>query len=382
MIVVTAIDLAAARIAQTLAIVGTVETVYVSSTNMFVATSRFDARTAQGLLLPVEPPVYLTDIHQIRLGADAMSIVGSASIEGILGYDADKSAFRLSEHQGRLRAVTSSTSMWGAQTKNRLTILEPSASAPGVLRTVAYLPNERRPESLGKPNEILYGTRFVGDRLYAVTFKQIDPLYVVDVSNASDPRIAGALELPGFSDYLHPLQGGLLLGFGKDARPADIAGDGPFAWYQGLQLTLFDVRNADKPREIQRIVVGKRGSDSALLKHHHAFSALLQPDGTGSIAIPARIHDGPAAPNATDADFYPWQHSGLLRFELRGSGPSDARLVPLPSLVTHRSTQPHATYDDASGDGARSVLFRDGTVYVGNGRFWRQDSAGTVFGPY
>jgi uncharacterized secreted protein with C-terminal beta-propeller domain len=382
LILITAIDLGEPRIAQTLAIVGSAETVYASTTNLFVASSRYEVRDAFGLPLPVEPYLHLTDIHQIRLGAETMSIVGSASIEGILGYDVDKAAFRLSEHQGRLRAVTSSTAMWSSGDRNRLTILEPSTLAPGLLKTVSYLPNARRPQPLGKPNEVLYGTRFLGDRLYAVTFKKIDPLYIVDLADSTDPRITGALEVPGFSDYLHPLPNGLLLGFGKDARPAGVSGDGQFAWYQGLQLTLFDVANADQPRELQRVLMGKRGSDSALLKSHHAFSALMQADGSASFGIPASIHDGPPPPYGYDDSYmYPWQYSGLMRFELRGTSASDARLVQLPTLVTHRASQQFAPYNDPAPDGARSVLFRNGTIYVGNGRFWRQDSAGNTFGP-
>lgn len=68
-----------------------------------------------------------------------------------------------------------------------------------MLRTVSYLPNAARPEPLGKPNETLYATRFVGNKLYAVTFRQTDPLYTVDLSNVADPRITGERQIPGFS---------------------------------------------------------------------------------------------------------------------------------------------------------------------------------------
>jgi beta propeller domain-containing protein len=385
MILVTAIDIASPRVVQTLAIIGTIDTAYASTTNLYVASARSEYRSFAGTPLQPEPLSLRTDVHQIRLGADAMGIVASGTLEGFLGYDVDKAAFRLSEHEGKLRAVSSSNNWWGAS-KNRLTILEPSTIAPGILRTVSVLPNASRPESLGKPNELLYGTRFVGDRLYAVTFKKVDPLYVIDLSDSRDPRIAGALELPGFSDYLHPLANGLLLGFGKDAVPADTNGDGQFAWYQGLQLTLFDVSDASRPRELQRALMGKRGSDSALLKSHHAFSVLPASDGSMAIAMPARIHDGAnpmycCAPSA----MYPWQYSGLMRFELRGTTPADARLSALPALVTERANPalPYAyDYNDAAANGARSVLFRNGTVYVGGGRFWHLDNVGTIVGPY
>jgi hypothetical protein len=384
MILVTAIDLDGPRIAQSLAIAGTVDTVYASTSNLFVATSRYEAMFQSGIALPPEPPLYLTDVHQIRLGSDAMAVAGSASIEGYLDSNPDKAAFRLSDYQGRLRAVTSSTRAWGGAIQNRLTILEPSTLVPGLLKTVAYLPNRQRPESLGKPYELVYGTRFVGDRLYAVTFRVVDPLYVVDLADSTDPRIAGALELPGFSEYLHPLPSGVLLGFGKDAKPASGFGDGQGAWYQGLQLSLYDVRDVGKPREIQRVVVGKRGSDSALLRDHHAFSALMQPDGTGSLAIPVHVADGPTPLGGSgDSAFYPWAWSGLARFALTGTSAANAQLVHLPNLVaitTAPWTSPY--FADPATSSGRSVLFRNGTVYVGFGQFWRQDAAGHVSGPY
>ena len=162
--------------------------------------------------------------------------------------------------------------------------------------------------------------------------------------------------MPGFSDYLHPLPNGLLLGFGKDAVPTGTAGDGQGAWFTGLLLTLFDVSNPMQPREMQRLVMGKRGSDSALLYHHHAFSAITKPDGTLAIGIPARIHDGSTLPVPPGFPAtYNWQESGLLRFEMRGSTPANAQLVQLPSLATHSlaNTVSYGPSPDASARDAR-----------------------------
>lgn len=365
MILVTAIDLGTPHVAQALAVIGNVESVYASSTDLFVASSRHEYRSAGGALLPVQPTFTLTDVHQVRLGTDAMSIVGSASIEGFLSSDPERAAFRLSEHQGRLRAVTSIVRAggWISDISNRLTILEPSALAPGLLRTVSWLPNARRPQTLGKPFEELHGTRFVGDRLYAVTYLAplgVDPLYIVDLADSADPRISGTLEVPGFSDYLHPLANDLLLGFGRDATSTGAL--------QGLQVSLYDVRDAGKPREMQRIVIGTGGSDSALLRDHHALSALPKADGSLSIAFPARILEGVR------------QRSGLMRYELRGAGPVDARLEQGAHLITHELAAGLGFRDPASN--GRSVLFRNGAVYIGNGQFWHQDGAGSTTGPY
>ncbi len=389
MILVTAVDLGGGsefvrpppRIAQTLAIIGTVDSAYASIENLFVAGPRAPMRYASGMLLPIQPVFTLTDVHQIRLGQTAMSIVGSASLEGFLSSDPEQASFRLSEYQGRLRAVTSTNSnMWGAPQKNRLTILEPSTRTPGLLKTIAYIPNAARPQLLGKPSELLYSTRFLGDRLYAVTFKKIDPLYVVDLSDVADPKIAGAVELPGFSDYLHPLADGLLLGFGKDAVPADTSGDAQFAWYQGLQLTLFDVSNASQPRELQRIVFGKRGSDSPLLRDHHALSMLANADGSASIAFPARLNDGPG--NYAPPTWYPYEQSGLMRIELVGVGASKRLVQTKRNLITNTATAAPTFERDPTYNG-RAVLTGDGgAVFVGNGQFWVQDAQGNGFGPY
>ena len=96
--------------------------------------------------------------------------------------------------------------------------------------------------------------RFVGDRGYLVTFRQVDPLYVLDLSDPADPRSAAVLEVPGFSDWLFPLDGGLLFGVGKDA---DATGR-----QQGVKVALFDVRDAANPRVLDSRRYGQPGSST------------------------------------------------------------------------------------------------------------------------
>jgi hypothetical protein len=377
------IDIREARLVQSLAIVGRTDVMYMSTGNLYLASSRYENHPLSTLLpQPVQRSLYNTDIHQVSVSGTEMRVVGTGSIEGQVGYG-DKAAFRFGEHNGKLGVVSSTLSRWPDGNANRVTMLQPSTTAPGLLKTVSYLPNSRRPQPLGKPNEVLYGTRFSGNKLFAVTFRRIDPLYIVDVADASDPRITGELEIPGFSDYLHPLPNGLLLGFGREARAANNTADGQWAWFQGLQLTLFDV-SGNSPRELQRHVIGKRGSDSPLFSSHHAFSALTKSDGTTVFAFPAAVHDGVPYYGSGDSAWYSWQYSGLLHFELRGSTRDDARLLQARTLVTTQ-TNGGVTYPP-NGEGSwgqgRSVLFPDASVYVSNGRFWRQDASGFVDGPY
>jgi hypothetical protein len=95
--------------------------------------------------------------------------------------------------------------------------------------------------------------------------------------------------------------------------------------------------------------------------------------------FPARIHDGGAEPSPSYV--YPWIESGLMRFEVRGSG-SAARLTELQRLVTHRAREGFISYfEDPAADGGRALLFRYGATYVGNGAYWHQDILGNRLGP-
>lgn len=372
MVVVSAFDLRQPRLAQSIAIVGRTESMFVSNSAIYLASSRYNASSTINLPLPVQPSLLNTDIHQVRIDGADMRLAASGTIEGWVGYG-EKAAFRFGEVNGRLGVVSSSNSnWWGGTNRNRVTMLEPSITAPGLLKTVSWLPNARRPEPLGKPNEILYATRFVGSKLYAVTFRQVDPLYAVDLSDASDPRITGELQIPGFSDYLHPLPNGLLLGFGREATMNGAM--------QGLHLTLFDV-NGPVPREMQRVTIGKRGSDSPLFRSHHAMSILPKADGTTAVAFPATVYDGNPLGGESEWTYYPWAYSGLLRFEVRGTTAADARIVHTQTLkIASPGTYAPTSAESSYGNG-RSVLFPNASIYAGD-RLWRQDAVGNVDGPY
>jgi uncharacterized secreted protein with C-terminal beta-propeller domain len=116
------------------------------------------------------------------------------------------------------------------------------------------------------PGEKIYSARFMGNRAYLVTFKKIDPLFVVDLKDPENPKVLGELKIPGFSDYLHPYDENHIIGVGKDA-----VDEGSFAWYQGVKIGLFDVSDPGNPVEISNYVIGDRGTDSYVLNDHKAF---------------------------------------------------------------------------------------------------------------
>ncbi|MBS3114681.1 beta-propeller domain-containing protein [Candidatus Woesearchaeota archaeon] len=117
------------------------------------------------------------------------------------------------------------------------------------------------------PDERIYSTRFIGDRLYMVTFKRIDPLFVIDLSNPESPEILGELKIPGFSDYLHPYDENHIIGVGKETDSNEWGG----VSIHGVKLALFDVSDVKNPKQLDKYEIGEAGTDSEALRDHKSF---------------------------------------------------------------------------------------------------------------
>lgn len=136
-----------------------------------------------------------------------------------------------------------------------------------------------RVDGLGR-TERIYAVRYLGPDLAAiVTFRQTDPLYLVDTSDPTAPVVTGELKIPGFSAYLHPLGDGRLLGVGQDADVEDGA-------TLGLQVSLFDISDLSDPRRIDQISFGQ---GSSMVEYDHR--AFLHWAPTGQVVLPAELWD-------------------------------------------------------------------------------------------
>lgn len=111
--------------------------------------------------------------------------------------------------------------------------------------------------------ERIYSVRFIGDKAYMVTFRQVDPLFVIDLSSPQDPKVLGYLKVPGVSDYLHPYDATHIIGLGRDASE-----NGRIT---GMKLSLFDVSDFANPKEISKYIIGGQGTYSEALYDHKAF---------------------------------------------------------------------------------------------------------------
>lgn len=137
-----------------------------------------------------------------------------------------------------------------------------------------------------KPGERMYAARFMGPRGFLVTFRQIDPLFVLDLTDPGSPRIAGELQVPGFSEYLHLLDQDHLIGIGTSTVQAPWGATIP----SGIQVSLFDVSDSANPTSVQQLTIGESWSKADASFDHRAF-ALFQHQGANILALPALVVD-------------------------------------------------------------------------------------------
>lgn len=238
------------------------DTVYASAERLYVANRRwidrndFDAADASRIV---------THIHRFDVsGPDGPVYEASGAVNGLL-----LNQFAMSEHDGHLRVASTNLPVWGwwradGPSESRVDVLERDGGRLHVVGSV---------EGLGR-GERIFAVRFIGEMGYVVTFRQVDPLYTIDLSDPADPQVLGELKIPGYSAYLHPIGEDLVLGVGQDA---DERGR-----ILGTQVSIFDVSDPADPRRTHQFKL-PRYSRTEVEFNHHAF--LYWPP-TGLAVIP------------------------------------------------------------------------------------------------
>jgi hypothetical protein len=225
-------------------------TVYASQESLYVATQRWFAQPVTATTS--DPPRVTTAIHKFDISDPASTQYrGSGTVSGYL-----MSQWSLSEHKGVLRVASTEEPTWWnpgpqEQSESFVTTLGEQGGALVQLGRVG---------GLGK-GERVYAVRFMGDTGYVVTFRQVDPLYTLDLSTPSRPAVLGELKIQGYSAYLHPLGNDLLLGIGQDASEEGRV--------LGTQLSLFDVSDLRRPTRLHAYALGSSWSEAE--SDHHAF---------------------------------------------------------------------------------------------------------------
>ncbi len=255
-----------------------------------------------------------TAIYKFSLHAGDVIYMAEGSVNGTI-----LNQFSMDEHEGHFRIATTSGEQWGVnELKNNLYVLGDALQPVGKIEDIA-------------PGERIYSVRFAGDRAYMVTFRTVDPLFVIDVANPSAPTILGELKIPGYSDYLHPYDENHIIGFGKDTievsqkdRNGNVVGVN--AYYLGMKVALFDVTDVANPKELHKVNIGDRGTHSELLHNHKALlfdkekNLLAFPVDLYEVPAGAQDHYGmPAYGTITYQGAYIYQLDPTNGFQLRGT---------------------------------------------------------------
>lgn len=205
-------------------------------------------------------PLSISEIYKFDLADPEIPLVATGSVPGTV-----LNQFSMSEHEGMFRIATTQNA-WRGPASNNLFVLKQVGD---------QLPAIGAVQDLAK-GERIFSVRFMGHKAYVVTFRLVDPLFAIDLSTPTVPRVAGELKIPGFSTYLHPMDGDHLIGLGRDADEDGRA--------RGLKLSLFDVSDLNNPVESDSYVYEANGwSSSAAQYDHHAFSFFPEYD---TLALP------------------------------------------------------------------------------------------------
>ncbi|MDX6646013.1 MAG: hypothetical protein QOK40_1740 [Miltoncostaeaceae bacterium] len=273
MLSVLTLDLAKGmRIADSEAIMSDGDLVYASPKSLYVATQRWIDPAVS--LSPDQVGRLSTLIHRFDISDPLRTTYrSSGAVPGSL-----LNQFSMSEANDNLRvASTDEPSWWGGTqpggAESRVTVL---ADEGGSLARIGQV------GGLGQ-GERIYAVRFLGDRGYVVTFRRTDPLYVVDLSDPRNPVVRGELKIPGYSSYLHPAGGDLLIGVGQDATPEGRV--------TGTQISLFDVADPARPQRLQQLTLGAGWSEAE--SDHHAFLFWAR---TGLLVLPVTSYGSVPSP--------------------------------------------------------------------------------------
>ncbi len=343
-------------------IMASASTIYASSDALYVTDSEYDAENNYR---------ETTSVHKLDFDENgAARYTASGAVPGRL-----LNQFSLGEHNGNLRLAThvSNTSLfmggpffaWAAVDIARAQAADDPATPPAEplqpYNAVFVLgENAGKLEIRGAleniaPGERIYSARFLGDRGFLVTFVQIDPLFALDMSDPTSPKIAGELKIPGFSDYLHPLGDDLLIGVGRSTRTSDWGATVPDA----VQLSLFDVSDLSNPRLIQQIDAGGYGSSSGVSYSHKEFAILPGADGSALIGVTAQL--------MSEQQSGPWgwyypTFDGVMVYRVEATGFTQVGMLPAVVREPPWGGYGYANWKRAAFIGDRAYAISDAGV--------------------
>lgn len=324
------------------AYLGAGDNIYASPDNLYVSFTDYESyRILRNGIARLPANTYNTVLYKFSLENGKMRYLSKGTVPGSV-----LNQFSMDEDGGFFRIATTSMNVQdtgGTISQNNVYILDDTMGITGRVENMA-------------PGERIYSVRFMGDRAYVVTFRTIDPLFVLDLKNPSTPRILGSLKIPGYSDYLQPYDENHIIGFGKETT--EIKGQ---AYYLGMKMAMFDVSDVTKPERKFAVDIGDRGTDSELLSNH---KALLFSKERNLIAFPVALYEVPGekAPSADSLQYgsFTFQGAYVYQVDLNAG-------FKLKGRITHLTDEDYLKSGDRWYDSNKNIdriLYIDDTLYT------------------
>ncbi|MBN2203027.1 MAG: beta-propeller domain-containing protein [Candidatus Aenigmarchaeota archaeon] len=274
-------------------------------------------------------------IHKISISGGVIDYVTSGEVPG---YTLDQ--FSMDEHNGYFRVATT-TNNWRTDSLNHMYVLDENLNIVGKVEDLAS-------------GETIHSVRFMGDKAYMVTFRQIDPLFVLDLSNPTNPEVLGYLKITGVSEYLHPYDETHIIGVGRDATEQGRT--------LGMKVSLFDVSDVSNPTEISKYIIGESGTYSEALYEH---KAILFDREKNLLVLPVRVYEN----NYEDT----FQGAYVLNVDLTDG-------ITLRGTVTHTNQtvkEDEKWYYDWNSEIRRS-LYIDNVLYTASNKMIKANNLYTL----
>ena len=241
--------------------------IYANENNMYVTNTKYKMEeTTNREISSVTISNPTTQIYKFKMSNTNVEFKEFAEVEGSI-----INQFSMDETGGYFRIATT-TLLKNNTTSNNLYVLDARLNKVGEITGIAK-------------GERIYAVRFIGDKAYMVTYEQTDPLFVIDLSKASEPKILGELKIPGFSNYLHPYDENHLIGIGQDT---EVLTNGNTRT-SGLKISLFDVSDTSSPKEVSNLVIKGNSVYTQALYNHKALLFIRE---KGLLIFPITISTG------------------------------------------------------------------------------------------
>lgn len=329
-VVISGLNIKNSKKAKTLACLGGSNIIYSSLNALYITNPHYLNET--GIMARMSLPLNSdTNIIKYTLENGKPNYKAFKRIPGSI-----LNQYSMDEHDGYLRIATTTSNE--DVSKNNIYVLDDNLDIVGKIEDLA-------------PGERIYSVRFMDDKGYVVTYKQVDPLFAIDLSNPQDPKILGELKVPGFSSYLHPISEDLLIGIGYDTESQKSEGmEGEMEVIKGIKLSLFDVSNPLEPKEVHKFILGDQGTYSEVLYNP---KALLFSKEKNILAFPVFLCEDTLTWEISYNGYYVFSFDEALGFSVKG------RVTHIEEFSGNNYTDDKGYFDSLGFDIKRGVYVDD-----------------------